>query len=191
MTLPTASTRSLDTLNSAANLGGDSSEHDSEGKVSTFPEHERVEYQLNEAIQSPLWTTNHRVTVDTARQYAATSHDYNPIHLYPLAGRFAGFPGAIIHGMWSMAWVIGSMCDMPSRSGCTFDPSGSGMLTVKGRRIPTRYFCEFRRPIVLPSEVHLSCATKELRSWNAVPGIDFVVSSGEKPAVVGFMAPIQ
>ncbi len=37
--------------------------------------------------------------------YAAASGDFNPIHIDPEVGRKAGFPGAILQGMCTMAWL--------------------------------------------------------------------------------------
>jgi 3-hydroxybutyryl-CoA dehydratase len=37
--------------------------------------------------------------------YAAVSGDFNPIHIDPDIGRAAGFPGAILQGMCTMAWL--------------------------------------------------------------------------------------
>jgi 3-hydroxybutyryl-CoA dehydratase len=37
--------------------------------------------------------------------YAAVSGDFNPIHIDPEIGRAAGFPGAILQGMCTMAWL--------------------------------------------------------------------------------------
>ncbi len=36
--------------------------------------------------------------------YAAASGDFNPIHVDPAVGRQAGYPGAILQGMCTMAW---------------------------------------------------------------------------------------
>ena len=36
--------------------------------------------------------------------YAAASGDFNPIHIDPAVGRSAGYPGAILQGMCTMAW---------------------------------------------------------------------------------------
>jgi 3-hydroxybutyryl-CoA dehydratase len=41
--------------------------------------------------------------------YAAVSGDFNPIHIDPEIGRAAGFPGAILQGMCTMAW-LGDAC---------------------------------------------------------------------------------
>ena len=37
------------------------------------------------------------------RRYAKVSGDFNPIHLSAPTARILGFPGAIAHGMWTMA----------------------------------------------------------------------------------------
>jgi 3-hydroxybutyryl-CoA dehydratase len=37
--------------------------------------------------------------------YGAVSGDFNPIHIDPDVGRAAGFPGAILQGMCTMAWM--------------------------------------------------------------------------------------
>ncbi len=37
--------------------------------------------------------------------YAAVSGDFNPLHIDPEVGRAAGFPGAILQGMCTMAWL--------------------------------------------------------------------------------------
>ena len=50
--------------------------------------------------------------------YAAVSGDFNPIHIDPEIGRAAGFPGAILQGMCTMAWLADActayLCD-PAR----------------------------------------------------------------------------
>ncbi|HVI74234.1 MAG TPA: MaoC/PaaZ C-terminal domain-containing protein [Anaeromyxobacteraceae bacterium] len=50
--------------------------------------------------------------------YAAASGDFNPIHIDPEVGRLAGQPGAILHGMCTMAWLAdacGRYFDDPGR----------------------------------------------------------------------------
>ncbi|HZZ86544.1 MAG TPA: MaoC family dehydratase [Anaeromyxobacteraceae bacterium] len=37
--------------------------------------------------------------------YAAVSGDFNPIHIDPEVGKRAGFPGAILQGMCTLAWA--------------------------------------------------------------------------------------
>src|SRR5207253_3519181 len=45
------------------------------------------------------------VTVEQIRQYADASGDRNPIHLDEAFARSAGLPGAIAHGMLTMAFA--------------------------------------------------------------------------------------
>jgi acyl dehydratase len=49
-----------------------------------------------------LW----KVPGDIGRRYADVSGDRNPIHLHPLSARLFGFPGAIAHGMWTLARAL-------------------------------------------------------------------------------------
>ena len=77
-------------------------------------------------------------TVDRYRPiyYAAVSGDFNPIHIDPEVGRLAGFPGAILQGMCTMAWLADA---------CTAyfgDP-------VRVRRLRVR----FSRPVVVGDTV--------------------------------------
>ena len=44
---------------------------------------------------------------DLAARYAHASGDRNPIHLDPVAARAAGLPGVVLHGMATLAIVIG------------------------------------------------------------------------------------
>jgi len=81
--------------------------------------------------EQPTW---HReaewsVPADTGRRYASVSGDYNPIHLWRLTGKLFGFPGAIAHGMWSLAR-------------CAAQLSAGGNCTLEAR---------FVRPLVLPA----------------------------------------
>jgi len=46
---------------------------------------------------------------DVGRRYASVSGDRNPIHLHPLPARLLGQPGAIAHGMWSMARCLAAL----------------------------------------------------------------------------------
>lgn len=75
---------------------------------------------------------------DLGRRYAAVSGDVNPIHLTSLTARAMGFPGAIAHGMWSYARVLGAL---------GHKAAGAGTSHVW-----------FRKPIVLPSKVDLVVA---------------------------------
>lgn len=76
-----------------------------------------------------------RAPADVGRRYARVSGDYNPIHLWPLTGRLFGFPGAIAHGMWSLA-----------RCAATLAPATDGACRLEAR---------FLRPLVLPASVLL------------------------------------
>ncbi|HEY7075895.1 MAG TPA: MaoC/PaaZ C-terminal domain-containing protein [Solirubrobacteraceae bacterium] len=54
---------------------------------------------------SAVW----RVTLRTARRYAAVSGDRNPIHLHRLAARAFGHPRPIAHGMWLKARCVAAL----------------------------------------------------------------------------------
>jgi acyl dehydratase len=71
------------------------------------------------------------VPADAGRRYARVSGDYNPIHLWPVTARLFGFPGAIAHGMWSLA-----------RCAAALAPRTDGPCRVEAR---------FLRPVVLPT----------------------------------------
>lgn len=63
--------------------------------------------------QQPVaWVTQH-VEADQASRYAAASGDENPIHLDPEYASTVGLPGAILHGLCTMAFnshaLIGSL----------------------------------------------------------------------------------
>jgi acyl dehydratase len=74
-----------------------------------------------------------RLGSDLGRRYAAVSGDYNPIHLHALTARLLGFPGAIVHGMWTKARCLAALAPL----------------------LPPAYVVEvaFKRPIVLPATV--------------------------------------
>ncbi len=71
---------------------------------------------------------------DLGRRYAATSGDYNPIHLYAATARPFGFRRPIIHGMWSLARSVAELHDD---------------ITPENLHI----YAEFHRPIYLPSSI--------------------------------------
>jgi len=56
---------------------------------------------------SAVW----RVTLRTARRYAAVSGDRNPIHLHRLTARAFGQPRPIAHGMWLKARCVAALED--------------------------------------------------------------------------------
>jgi acyl dehydratase len=72
----------------------------------------------------------------SAREYARSSGDVNPIHLADFMARWFGFDQAVAHGMWSMA-----------RSLAALGPELNGT--------PCRVPVEFKLPLFLPSEVRL------------------------------------
>jgi acyl dehydratase len=73
---------------------------------------------------------------ELGRRYAAVSGDRNPIHMHPLPARALGFPGAIAHGMWTLARAIAALADERS------DAHGIE--------------AAFNKPIVLPATVQLT-----------------------------------
>ena len=81
--------------------------------------------------EEPTWQAEAEwsVPADTGRRYASVSGDYNPIHLWRLTGKLFGFPGAIAHGMWSLAR-------------CAAQLTAGGNCTLEAR---------FVRPLVLPA----------------------------------------
>lgn len=104
------------------------------------------------------------VASDTGRRYARASGDYNPIHLTPLTARPFGFPRAIVHGMWTLARCVAELGE-----------------AAHAERLALR--CEFRRPLLLPSQVTF----QTLRRDGAV---DFRVSAQDgKPHLLGTLEP--
>lgn len=101
-----------------------------------------------------------RLPGDLGRRYAAVSGDHNPIHLYPVTSRLAGFRRPIAHGMWTLARCLAAL---------------------EGR-LPDAYTAEirFRRPISLP-------ATVGFRGRHTEAGWEIGVGnrSGEKTYVTG------
>ena len=89
------------------------------------------------------WDTVARwaVPAATGRRYARVSGDYNPIHLTGMTGRLFGFPGAIAHGMWSLARVAAAIAEADGP--------------------PAFLAVRFIRPLVLPGDVELQRAAGE------------------------------
>lgn len=84
------------------------------------------------AAPSPLPThRDWRLAGDIGRRYGAASGDRNPIHLHPLTARLFGFPRAIAHGMWTVAW-------------CLAEQGTPDAAVVRA---------EFRAPVLLPGTV--------------------------------------
>jgi acyl dehydratase len=96
---------------------------------------------------------------DLGRRYAAASGDWNPIHLTAATARLFGFPGAIAHGMWSLARCVAELA--PAGEAVTVDAA-------------------FKLPVLLPAVVTLHAA----RDGAATA---FALRDGEglKPHVVG------
>ncbi len=77
------------------------------------------------------------------RDYAKVSGDYNPIHLGALPARAFGFPRAIAHGMWTLAYALAAL-------------QPPGPLAQASLR------AEFKLPLMLPAEALLwSAATTD------------------------------
>jgi acyl dehydratase len=81
-----------------------------------------------------------QLPADLGRRYARVSGDVNPIHLHPLPAKAFGFPGAIAHGMWTVARCVA---------------------TLQGR-LPASHSVDavFRKPLVLPRTVELLTAAR-------------------------------
>ncbi len=77
-----------------------------------------------------IWTIPKR----TALGYTMVSGDINPIHLSTVSAKLLGFSGVIIHGMWTLARVAGEHEDHLRQENLSL-------------------LCQFKRPIVLPSQV--------------------------------------
>jgi acyl dehydratase len=101
------------------------------------------------ASQPAHWS----VPGDTGRRYARASGDYNPIHLTALTARPFGFPRAIGHGMWTLARCMAEVGEA-------------------ARKERLALSAEFRRPLLLPSQVTF----QTMRQGGAV---DFRVASSE------------
>ncbi|HET8816410.1 MAG TPA: MaoC/PaaZ C-terminal domain-containing protein [Pseudidiomarina sp.] len=77
-----------------------------------------------------------RLNVQTARQYARLSGDFNPIHLHPFLSRWFGFQQPIIHGMYMAARAQAEIERSAQRAVKTIDVT-------------------FKRPVPLPARVSL------------------------------------
>lgn len=74
------------------------------------------------------------LAANLGRRYAPIAGDFNPIHLYPLTARLFGFKRPIIHGMWTLAYLLSEVQPQLKQVTC-------GQLAVR-----------FRRPLALPLE---------------------------------------
>ncbi len=100
-------------------------------------------------IRSVLW----KVPADMGRRYGKIAGDLNPIHLWPITAKLFGFKRAIVHGMWSLARVLGELDDLAS---------------AERAHVEVR----FRKPIMLPAKVLFSAGAGER-------GTDFSIHSAD------------
>ena len=111
-------------------------------------------------VESAIW----KVPGDIGRRYAEVSGDRNPIHLHPLSAKLFGFPGAIAHGMWTLA-----------RSLAAFEG-----------RYPDAHASEvaFQAPLRIPGKARLADRPRD-------GGWDFSLErpDGERAHVVGTIEP--
>lgn len=77
-----------------------------------------------------------RISMNTARNYARLSGDFNPIHLHPLLSRLFGFQQPIIHGMYMVA-------------------RAQAELERRAQRGINSIHVEFKRPVPLPARIQL------------------------------------
>jgi len=73
------------------------------------------------------------VPAGTGWRYARASGDYNPFHLHALLARPFGFPRAVAHGMWTLAWALARLGAAP----------------------PAAHSVEasFRKPVLMPARI--------------------------------------
>jgi len=95
-----------------------------------------------ESFELPPVVCSWPVEADTGRRYARVSGDWNPIHLAALLARPFGFPGAIAHGMWTVARCLGRLASGPPETGARLD-------------------VRFLKPLLLPGHVSLCVADME------------------------------
>ncbi|SEC07632.1 MaoC family dehydratase [Arthrobacter woluwensis] len=108
-----------------------------------------------EDFRPPVPTGLWRLGVDTGRDYAAVSGDYNPIHLSSLSAKALGMKTSIAHGMYSVARAL-------AESG---HDSDAGI----------RWHVTFEAPVYLPATVAVGIrdeeadgewAGTEFQAWN-------------------------
>ncbi len=106
-----------------------------------------IEQQMRNAKQSDIDTENHSedlyFSANVGRKYAKVSGDFNPIHLHPLTAKILGFKKAIVHGMYSKAWVLSKIAHQQAFYKQPF--------TVK---------IVFHQPIALPANTVLQYSTQ-------------------------------
>lgn len=108
-----------------------------------------------------------RIPVDlsTSRAYAAVSKNRDPIHTLPRVARWLGMPGVVVHGLWTMA-----------RAAALAPPLNA----------PYQLHARFRRPVVVPTAVHISLASE-------AEGTAFVAHAddGGRPHLTGWLGPAR
>lgn len=119
------------------------------------------------AAAEPAWSelARWRIHSDHGRRYARASGDYNPIHLWSLTARPFGFRRPILHGHCTAALAAHALIERL----CHGDASALRRLKVA-----------FRRPLLLPAEVRLLCAsTGETTRFRVVGAAERVYAEGE------------
>jgi acyl dehydratase len=86
-----------------------------------------------EAPELPPAAAEWTVPAGIGRQYARVSGDWNPIHLADFLARPFGFPGAIAHGMWTVARCLGRLTQGPIGAGAKLDVRFLKPLFLPGR----------------------------------------------------------
>ena len=86
------------------------------------------------------------LNADLGRRYAPIAGDYNPIHLYPITARLFGFKRPIVHGMWTLAHIMGVLSNNDT-SQDRDDANLASDLSVGSLHV------RFRRPLYLPNQV--------------------------------------
>lgn len=89
---------------------------------------------------NPDGTVEWPVPADIGRRYARVSGDRNPIHLFASTAKLFGFPRAIAHGMWLKARCLAAL-EATAPADPLFDRF--------------RFGVEFKKPVLLPSQVSL------------------------------------
>ncbi len=120
-------------------------------KLQSTENKSEVKSENNQKEQSQIDLTTYQswdLSADLGRRYAAVSGDYNPIHLYPFSSKLFGFKSPIIHGMWSLARVLGEL-EKTNFASQNPNPASQKYLEVK-----------FKRPIPLPSTIFFKMEEK-------------------------------
>lgn len=100
--------------------------------------------KTNSNMQADTWTelSKYDVSINTARDYARASLDYNPIHLSSGLAKQFGLPNALIHGMFNVHQI------------CQY------ILDNQQQEYLSNFSVEFNKPCYLPSTVSLRCNNK-------------------------------